>query len=129
MQVYSSVGDFGTDTLIADTAAIRGSNTTYASFLTALTSLGTSRTTLADSIKQELFDAQFNNTPLPGGVGDQSAQCRSDIFQAAALANVAPPTDLPESPVTVLIVLVGLGIVGLFGALQIRRRRSTPAKV
>jgi hypothetical protein len=129
-QLYSSVGDFGTDTLLADTNAIESGtssdDSTYTNFLAQLTSLGNARTSLADTIKQELFDAEFNGVALPAAVTSQITQCRGEVVQAATLADVAPDPNLPESPLILLLPLLGLAVVGLGG--WHLRRRSFAAK-
>jgi hypothetical protein len=67
-QLNASVGQFGTDVLVADTAALRtgsgSGDTTYKGFLAALTGLGTARDSLASRIKQDLFHAAFDGTTL-----------------------------------------------------------------
>ena len=91
-QLNSSVGEFGTDVLLADTAAMKcGSaqdDSTYENVLSELKSLGSARDTLATQIKNELFDAEFNNKTVRAG-GDLVNQCQSLIQKAAALAQPA----------------------------------------
>jgi hypothetical protein len=87
-QLDSSVGQFGTDMILADTAALKtgssSDDSTYASVLGKITSLGAARDALATTIKNDLFDAEFNNHPIPG-VNDLK-NCRSVLAQADALA-------------------------------------------
>jgi hypothetical protein len=87
-QLNSSVGEFGTDILLADTAALKTGTTsddsTYTSTLAKIQSLGTARDTLATKIKGDLFDAEFNNTPIPGA--NDLKDCQSILAQANALA-------------------------------------------
>ena len=89
-QLNSSVGQFGTDMLVADTAALAtgsaADDSTYQHVLSEITSLGTQRDALAATIKNELFDAEFNNTTVKAG-GELVGQCQSLIDQANALAN------------------------------------------
>ncbi|MBV8235732.1 MAG: polymer-forming cytoskeletal protein, partial [Acidimicrobiia bacterium] len=93
-QLNSSVGEFGTDVLVADTAALEsGSSTddsTYANELAQITSLGSDRDALATQIKSALYDAEFNNKPIPGD-GDL-AHCQGILQQADELAGV--PTEI-----------------------------------
>jgi len=87
-QLNSSVGQFGTDLIVADTAALKtGSSTddsTYESVLAKIQSLGVSRDALATKIKNDLFAAEFNNQPIPGA--DDLENCESIVAQANALA-------------------------------------------
>ena len=93
-QLNSSVGQFGTDILLADTAVIKtgssADDSTYDRVLGEIESLGSSRNTLATEIKNDLFNAEFNNTPIPHG-GDSLNRCQSILQQADALAQ-APTT-------------------------------------
>ena len=70
-QLNSSVGQFGTDVLRADTAALKtgssGGDSTYKNALSQIKSLGTDRDALATTIKNDLFNAEFNDTPHPEG--------------------------------------------------------------
>ncbi|HLX21542.1 MAG TPA: hypothetical protein VKR23_15465 [Gaiellaceae bacterium] len=87
-QLNSSVGQFGTDMLVADTAALKsGSATddsTYTSTLAKIQSLGAARDKLATRIKGDLFAAEFDNTPIPGA--NDLKDCNSILSQANALA-------------------------------------------
>jgi hypothetical protein len=87
-QLNSSVGQFGTDLIVADTAALKtGSSTddsTYDTTLSKIESLGAARDALATKIKGDLFDAEFNNTPIPGA--NDLKDCGSILAQANALA-------------------------------------------
>jgi hypothetical protein len=87
-QLNSSVGQFGTDLILADTAALKtgssSDDSTYDSTLSDITSLGAARDTLATKIKNDLFDAGFNNTPIPGA--NDLKNCQSILAQANALA-------------------------------------------
>jgi hypothetical protein len=86
-QLNSSVGEFGTDVLVADTNALKtGSSTddsTYLSTLSKIQSLGAARDALATQIKNDLFDAEFNNHPIPGA--NDLKDCNRILAQAAAL--------------------------------------------
>ena len=88
-QLNSSVGEFGTDALLADTVAMKSGSasddSTYERILSELQSLGSSRDTLATQIKNELFDAEFNNTAIPNG-GSMLNECQSILNQADTLA-------------------------------------------
>jgi hypothetical protein len=87
-QLNSSVGRFGTDMLVADTAALKtgssSDDSTYESVLSKIQSLGAARDALATRIKNDLFNAEFNNTPIPGA--NDLKDCRSILAQADALA-------------------------------------------
>jgi hypothetical protein len=84
-QLNSSVGQFGTDVLRADTAALKtgsaGDDSTYQSASADIKSLGTQRDALATTIKNDLYDAAFNNTAIPRGNSD-FAHCK-DLLTAA----------------------------------------------
>jgi len=87
-QVNSSVGQFGTDLIVADTAAVKtgssSDDSTYDSVLDQIKSLGSARDKLATKIKGDLFDAEFNNTPIPGA--NDLKNCEDIVAQANALA-------------------------------------------
>ena len=87
-QLNSSVGQFGTDLIVADTAAVKtgssSDDSTYDSVLGQIQSLGAKRDALATTIKNDLFAAEFDNTPIPGA--DDLKNCRSVLAQADALA-------------------------------------------
>ena len=87
-QLNSSVGVFGTDLILADTAALKtgssADDSTYNSVLSQITSLGEARDKLATKIKGDLFDAAFNNHPIPGA--NDLKGCESILAQANALA-------------------------------------------
>jgi hypothetical protein len=89
-QLNSSVGQFGTDVLLADTAAMKSGtvadDSTYKSVLSQLQRLGAKRDALATTIKNELYDAEFNDTTVKAG-GELVNECQSLISQADALAN------------------------------------------
>jgi hypothetical protein len=87
-QLNSSVGRFGTDMLVADTKALKTgttlNDTTYLNVLSQIQSLGTQRDTLATQIKNDLFNAEFNNTPISGG--SDLSNCNNILSRADALA-------------------------------------------
>jgi hypothetical protein len=88
-QLNSSVGQFGTDTLIASTAAIESSSAgdgTYLRVQHALGVLDKARDQLAGEIKGELEAAAFDNVTINGALG-QVVACRSVLGEAHALAN------------------------------------------
>ena len=90
-QLNSSVGEFGTDTLIASTAALESntpSDKAYTNIEAWLTKLDQARDALAGQIKNQLDDAEFGpGAPGgPGGPGDMHGEldaCNSLIAQAA----------------------------------------------
>ena len=113
-QMNSSVGQFGSDTLAADTQAVESGSgaddSQYQSFSGNLASLGSQRDALATTIKNELYNAEFNATPLPGSAADDLAQCNTIVASAAALVS-NPGTGTPESPLVLLLPIVGIALV------------------
>jgi hypothetical protein len=87
-QLNASVGQFGTDVLLADSAALKTGSSSddsqYQSTLTKIQSLGTARDALATQIKNDLFNAEFNNKPIPGA--NDLKGCNDLLSQANALA-------------------------------------------
>jgi hypothetical protein len=81
-QLNSSVGTFGTDTLVADTHAIESTSPRYGGFLSKLTALGGRRDALAATLKQELFDAEFNGQALPHNAAGQLSECTGILSSA-----------------------------------------------
>ena len=86
-QLNSSVGEFGTDVLVADTNALKtGSSSndwTYRLTLAKIQILGAARDAVATRIKNDLFDAEFNNHPIPGA--NDLKDCQSILALAASL--------------------------------------------
>jgi hypothetical protein len=87
-QLDSSVGRFGTDLIVADTAALKtgssSDDSTYESTLAQIKSLGAARDALATKIKGDLFDAEFNDHPIAGD--NDLKGCESILARADALA-------------------------------------------
>jgi hypothetical protein len=87
-QLNSSVGEFGTDMLVTDTAALKtgssSDDSTYAKVLSQIQALGSERDDLATTIKNDLFNAEFNNTPIPRGSSEQ-AHCQNILRSADKL--------------------------------------------
>jgi hypothetical protein len=87
-QLNASVGQFGTDMLVADTAALKtgstGNDSTYQGVLTKIQKLGAARDALATQIKGDLFDAEFNDHPIPGA--NDLKDCNDILSQANQLA-------------------------------------------
>ncbi len=87
-QLNSSVGQFGTDVLVADTAALKtgssGSDSTYQSVAAKIKAIGTERDALATSIKNDLFNAEFNGTSIPNG-NSNTAHCNNLLRSADRL--------------------------------------------
>lgn len=87
-QLDASVGVFGTDLILADTAALKtgssSDDSTYDSVLGEIKSLGAARDALATKIKGDLFAAEFDNHPIPGA--DDLESCEGVLAQANALA-------------------------------------------
>ena len=90
-QLNSSVGRFGTDVLLTDTAALRtgsaGDDSTYQWVSADLAALGAQRDALATKIKGDLFNAEFNNVTIPGGNADL-AHCNTVLRLADKLMTV-----------------------------------------
>ena len=87
-QLNSSVGQFGTDTLIASTAGIESNSAgdaTYNHVEHALRGLDVARDRLAGLIKGELEAAAFDRTEIHGVIG-QTVACGALIAAAHALA-------------------------------------------
>jgi len=87
-QLNSSVGEFGTDMIVADTAALKtgssSDDSAYESKLGTIKTLGAARDALATKIKNDLFNAGFDNTPIPGA--NDLKDCQDILAQANALA-------------------------------------------
>jgi hypothetical protein len=86
-QLNSSVGDFGTDTLVASTEAVESTSTGDAVYRRAnrtLAGLDLVRDRLAETIKGELEGAAFQDTKVPDVAGQTNA-CRATIASAARL--------------------------------------------
>jgi hypothetical protein len=87
-QLNASVGQFGADLIVADTAGLKtGSSTddsTYLDTLSQIQSLGAARDALATKIKNDLFGAEFNNNPIPGA--NDLKDCNDILSQANQLA-------------------------------------------
>jgi hypothetical protein len=87
-QLNASVGEFGTNTLIADTAALKsggGGDGLFKSTQKKLSKLLAQRDPLATQLKNGLFDAAFEDTALPSS-GSQLARCESLLDRAEELA-------------------------------------------
>jgi hypothetical protein len=94
-QLNGSVGQFGSDTLAADTAALESSSpgdSTYKAFEANLAALAAARNLLATGIKDELWGAEFLGQPVPG-TGLQLFACAAVIQAAAALPGLADAGD------------------------------------
>ena len=88
-QLNSSVGEFGTDTLIASTAALESNapgDSTYTKVEHALHVLDFARDKLAIAIKGELEDAAFGNATIHG-TGGQIVACDALLGAAHVLAS------------------------------------------
>jgi len=88
-QLNSSVGEFGTDTLIASTAALESNSSgdkTYLHVEHALGVLDVARDKLAIQVKGELEDAAFGNSTIHG-IGGQIVACNALLGAAHALAS------------------------------------------
>ena len=121
-QLNASVGRFGTDTLVADHAAITGSDPSYQSFQGQLSTLAAQRDTLATQIKADLDNAAFGPGLSPGAAAE-TQQCTALLASADALAAGSPNPVVPESPWSAALpagVAVAIGGV----ALGLRRRAA-----
>jgi hypothetical protein len=90
-QLNASVGTFGTDTLLASTAALAsgsgGNDSTFTNTNTALGSLADRRDALATDIKNNLDGVEFHGAhPDNRAISAQLDSCRKLIGDAAALA-------------------------------------------
>jgi hypothetical protein len=88
-QLNSSVGEFGTATLQADTTSIEGSSTNDAIYTAAvahLAALDLQRDHLAETIKNELDAAEFQGQNIADARA-QTQACQSIISQAQALTS------------------------------------------
>jgi hypothetical protein len=89
-QINSSVGAFGTDTLLADTKAIAsgtdatGGDTEYSQTVQALAQLEQNRDHVAGQIKQSLNGAEFGGPAVKDPKGQLDA-CNAVLAQAQAL--------------------------------------------
>ena len=94
-QLNSSVGQFGTDVLTADTAALKtgtgGSDWRYVLASLEIKLLGSQRDQLATDIKDDLYNAEFNNVPLSRGLIDV-LRCQGLLNAANGLARVLGAT-------------------------------------
>ena len=88
-QLNSSVGRFATDVLVADTAALKTgsitSDRTYAFVSLELRILGAVRDAVATQIKDDLYNAEFNDTPIPDANAGL-ARCEGVLRAADGLA-------------------------------------------
>ena len=86
-QLNSSVGQFGTDVLVADTAALKtgspADDSNYMSVSSEIQRLGAQRDMTATQIKSDLAAAEFANTPVPAS---DISSCQSLITAANSLA-------------------------------------------
>ena len=85
-QLNSSVGTFGTDTLVADTHAVESTSPSYGGFVSRLTALGNRRNELAGAVKQELFNAEFNGQALPHNAAGQLSECNGILSSAQQMS-------------------------------------------
>jgi hypothetical protein len=88
-QLNSSVGEFGADTLIADTGAINSQSAgdaAYLSTVSALRNLEVLRDSVAIKLKNSLNSAEFSNRRIRN-VGKLQGRCESVLAAAAALAS------------------------------------------
>jgi len=86
-QLNASVGEFGTNTLIADTAALKsggGGGGMFNSTQKKLSKLLSQRDPLATELKNALFAAAFDDVALPGS-GSQLDRCGSMLDRAEEL--------------------------------------------
>lgn len=87
-QLNASVGEFGTNTLIADTNALLsggGGDGLFKSTQKRLSKLLAQRDALATELKQRLFDAAFEDTALPGS-DSLLGHCQAMLDRAEELA-------------------------------------------
>jgi hypothetical protein len=93
-QLNSSVGRFGTDLLVADTAALKTGSSTddsaYQAVVSQIKTLGAQRDALATTIKNDLNAAEFDGTAIPKG-NSENAHCNNLLVLADELAGVPTP--------------------------------------
>ena len=86
-QLNSSVGEFGTDMLVADTKALKtgsgAGDSTYQTVSAEIKLLGGLRDEYATQIKNDLFDAEFDSKSIPGL---DLIGCRAVLAAASAVA-------------------------------------------
>ena len=58
-------------------------DSTYTTFSTELSSLGSQRDALATTIKDELYNAEFNGVALPSSATNDLSQCNAIVAEAA----------------------------------------------
>jgi len=90
-QLNASVGQFGTSTLVASTAALASGSSTddmkYTNIDGQLSTLGAQRDALATTIKTALDQVEFHGAkPDNGTISQQLASCNSLLASAAQLA-------------------------------------------
>jgi hypothetical protein len=93
-QLNSSVGEFGTDMLVADTAALKtgssGDDSQYDLVSVEIKSLGLRRDALATEIKDDLYRAEFLGEGLDEHGGSELERCQSLLAEAGELAAGQP---------------------------------------
>ncbi|MDX6244821.1 MAG: hypothetical protein QOE76_2544 [Frankiales bacterium] len=90
-QLNASVGEFGTDTLVASTRALASGSaaddSAYTATDAALSWLGSHRDTLASTVKNELDQVEFHGAGINQHTANvQLASCRGLLIAAAGLA-------------------------------------------
>jgi hypothetical protein len=90
-QLNASVGRFGSDTLVASSAALASgsaaNDSKYVAIDSQLSSLGSARDALATGIKNALDQVEFHDAkPDTGAMASQLAGCNALLAQASALA-------------------------------------------
>jgi hypothetical protein len=84
-QLNSSVGQFGTDVIVSDTAAIHSGSPSrdgqYETYLAQLQQLGAQRDSLAATIKNDLWQAEFSTGTLPNAASE-IASCQAILGAA-----------------------------------------------
>src|SRR5262245_1619131 len=90
-QINSSVGQFATDTLIADTKALASGSSSndsaYKSEQARLKGLANDRDAAAEKIKETLSDAPAGHMPNPGEITSGQAHVKELLKRAAQLAS------------------------------------------
>jgi hypothetical protein len=83
-QLNAPFGQFGTDTLVASTKAIEGSDADYQSFDSSVTSLTNRRNIVAGKIKTMLWNAAFLGKQIPPGQAKKWLASGQKILSDAA---------------------------------------------
>jgi len=126
-QLNSSVGQFGTDVIKASTANLESGSGSgdapYQAFEASLGTLGSFRDATATTMKNELWNAEFDDTPLPASAANDLRSCDTALTAADDLVAGQPLPALPESPMSAALPATA-AVTLVAGAVLLRRRRA-----